>query len=153
DYYIQSYRLTSLQTLHLVDQCSSTSLMPGRNFSIHSHTNQAPTHPATPSRCTYTYTPSSSHSLTLLSRLPDHHSSLLLLGNLEFWRMDSGFRVSIRKDSNDFAHYHLFCGFAFFLAFANLVPRFHLLSLKFLLVDLRCNSVLHYPNDRYSCRY
>src|SRR5690625_285095 len=113
------------------DPHSSISPKLDRSFLLNNHTTQGLIHPDTQTRCTYTYTPSSSHSLTLLAHLPDHRSSLLLLGNLECWRMGSGFRVANRKDSSGF----------------------HLLSLKFRLVGLRCNSVLHYPNDRYSCRY
>src|SRR5690554_4820563 len=113
------------------DLHSSIYQVPDHSFLPYNHTNQGLIHLDIRSRCTYTYTPFWSHSPILLDRLPDRRPSLLLLGNLGFWRMDSGFHVVTRKDSNDF----------------------HLLSLKFLLVDLRCNLVLRYQDGLYSCRY
>src|SRR5690625_7344716 len=114
-----------------MDLCSSIYQVPDHSFLPYNHTSSVLIHLDIRSRYTYTYTPFWLHSLTLLVRLLDHHSSLLLLGNLGFLKMGNGFRVSIRKDSNDFL----------------------LLSLKFLLVVLRCNLVLRYHNCLYSCSY
>src|SRR5690554_4191193 len=72
------------------DPHSSTVQLQHHNSSLHNHTTQGLIHFDIRSRCTYTYTPFPSHSPRLQDRLPDRHSSLLLLGNLECWRMDSG---------------------------------------------------------------
>src|SRR5690554_6154784 len=75
-------------------------------------------------RCTYIDTPSLLHNqvqaadrVRVLCRLPG------FLKNPSCHPYHTH-RASIRKDSNDFAHYRLFCGFAFSLVFANLVLRF-----------------------------
>src|SRR5690554_947303 len=72
------------------DPHSSTSQVPDRSFLLDNRTILILIHPDTQTHCTYTYTPSSSHSPILLAHLPDRHSSLLLLGNLGCWRMGSG---------------------------------------------------------------
>src|SRR5690554_5310202 len=73
-----------------VGRYSSIYQVQDHNSSLNNHTILILIHLDIRSRCTHIGTPFWLHSLTLLVRLPDRHSSLLLLGNLGFWRMGSG---------------------------------------------------------------
>src|SRR5690606_14712695 len=73
-----------------VGRCSSIYQSLDHSFLLDNRTILILIHLDIQSRCTCIDTPFWSHSPILLVRLLDHHSNLLLLGNLEFWRMDSG---------------------------------------------------------------